>query len=181
MPDTTTETATAVDSAHQPEPWYWEAGSSKCPHGTEPDDNTPERDAWEDATSERHQPSGQGVTICLDAPAGDVCEECSNDVGEAVPWSACETRRHAQPKLGITPTPDAHEPVEVWVGTGDCLERECEDYFTEDGDEIPSKERCSHIGVELICGGCSTRNADGYYEPTVPWAGPHPAPAPSAA
>lgn len=123
MPDTTTETAAAVDSAHQPEPWYHEVGSDECPHGAEPDDNTPEHDAWEDATSERHQPSGQGITICLDAPAGDVCEECSNDVGEAVPWSACETRRHAHPKPGTEPTPEAHEPVEVWVGTGDCLER----------------------------------------------------------
>ena len=166
----TEQTTTTTDSAHQPEPWYHEAGSSKCPHGPEPEDR--DGDAW-DVWAERHTGSPQDVFICLDAPMGDVCEECSNDVGEAVPWSACETRRHAHPKPGTEPTPEAHEPVEVWVGTGDCLERECEDYFTEDGDEIPGKERCSHIGVELICGGCSTRDADGYYEPTVHWAGPH--------
>lgn len=167
-------------TAHQPEPWYWEAGSSKCPHGPKPDEDswkTPEYIAWWD----RHQPSDQDIVICLDAPSGDVCPACSADRGEAVAWSACDERAHAKPKPGITPLLDAHDPVEVWVGTGDCLERECDDYFTEDGDEIPDKERCSHIGVELICGGCSPRDADGYYDPTVPWAGPHNAPVLAAA
>lgn len=164
-----------TETAHQPEPWYWEAEGDKCPHGAEPDDDSPAWEAW----SERHVWSPQDVRVCLDAPAGDVCEECSNDVGEAVPWSACTTRRHARPTPAPT-SPGAHESVEVWVGTTECLERECEEYFTDDGDEIPGKERCSHIGVELICGGCSTLTADGYYaEPTAPWPGPHPAPIPA--
>lgn len=176
MPDTTTETA--VDTAHQPEPWYWEAGSDECPHGDKPSDASTEaeHDAWHD----RHRLGDEGY-VCLDAPMGDCCPECSADHNEPVSWANCEVRKHIRPKPGITPILDAHEPIEVWVGTNECFERECEDFFTEDGDEIPGKERCSHIGVELICGGCSTRDADGYYEPTVPWTGPHPAPAPSAA
>lgn len=173
MPDT------AIDlTAHKPEPWYWEAGSDKCPHGPKPDEDdwkTPQYMAWWD----RHQPADECV-ICLDAPAGDVCEECSANHGEAVPWSACDARAHARPRPGVTPTP-GHGPVEVWVGTADCLERECDELFTDDGDEIPGKERCSHIGVELICGGCSTLTADGYYEPAAPWPGPHTAPTSSAA
>lgn len=160
----------AEAAVHHSEPWYYEAASSKCPHGPKPSEDdwkTPEYIAWWD----RHQPSDECV-ICLDAPMGDVCEECSSDHGEAIPWSACYARHHAHPKPGTTPTPGAHEPVEVWIGTTECLERECEEYFTDDGDEISGKDRCSHIGVELLCGGCSTLTTDGYYEPSVSWLGP---------
>lgn len=56
--------------AHEPTPRYHEVGDAECPHGAEPDANTPEHAAWETATSERHQPSeDQAVVICLDAPA----------------------------------------------------------------------------------------------------------------
>jgi hypothetical protein len=163
-----------TEPVHEPQPWYYEAGSDKCPHGPKPSDASTdeEYDAWWD----RHRPADE-CTICLDAPMGDVCPTCSADCGEAVPWSACSARSHAQPKPGTTPTPGAHEPVEVWVGTTECLDRECEELYDDEGDEIPGKERCSHIGVELVCGGCSTRHPDGYYEPAVPWTGPHTTPA----
>lgn len=154
-------------TAHTPETWYWEAGGSKCPHGPEPDRDS---DAW-DTWAERHTGSPQDVFICLDAPMGDVCAECSDNRGEAVPWSACDARAHAFARPGVKAGTD-HEAVEVWVGTTECLERECEEYFTDDGNEIVSKARCSHIGVELICGGCSTQTPDGYYEPAVSWPGP---------
>lgn len=62
---------------HQPEPWYWEAGSEHCPHGPE---------------SDRHTASPQDVVICLDAPMGDHCPECSADHGDAVPWADCPER-----------------------------------------------------------------------------------------
>lgn len=176
-----TDTPTAADpvpgetarlmgaAAHQPEPWFHEAGSSKCPHGPEPDDrDSAEYDTW----WERHHQADTCV-ICLDAPMGNCCPECSADVSEPVPWADCADRKHAQPKPGTAPTLEAHEPVEVWVGTTECLERECEELFDDQGDEIPGKERCSHVGVELICGGCSVLTVDGYYEPSVPWAGQH--------
>jgi hypothetical protein len=162
-----------TEDIHEPAPWYWEAGSTKCPHGAEPDEDSPEWDAW----SDRHVWSPQDVSVCLDAPMGDVCEECSANHGEAVPWSACDAQAHAHPKPGTKFTPGAHEPVEVWTGTTECLERECEEYATDDGDDRPDVERCSHIGVELLCGGCSTLTADGYYEPAVSWPGPGHAPA----
>lgn len=161
----------ATDTNHQPESWYWEAGSEKCPHGPEPEDR--ESAAW-DAWWDRH-PASDSVRVCLDAPMGDVCTECSIDHGEAVPWSFCNVRKHRRPRSGGKVGPE-HEPLQVWVGTAECLERECDDYFTDDGDEITDRDRCSHIGVELICGGCSTRTPDGNYEPSVPWAGAHPAP-----
>jgi hypothetical protein len=165
-----------TEPTHQPEPWYYEAGSSKCPHGPRPDYDSPEYDAWDEATSERHRPSDECV-ICLDAPMGDVCEECSQNCGEAVPWSACEVRRHAKPKPSTTPTPNVHAPVEVWVGTTECLEGNCLDLYDDEGDPIPGRDRCPHTSVELICGGCSTLDADGYYaEPTVQWPGEHTAP-----
>lgn len=143
---------------HRPEPWYWEAGSDRCPHGLEPDDDSPEWDAW----YERHTGSPQDVRICLDAPAGDVCETCSGENGEAVPWSACRTRHHVRPKQGMVPAPDGeHQPVVVLVGTYECLDRECEEYFTDDGDSNPGVEHCSHIREEVVCS-CQ-RQDDGEY------------------
>lgn len=74
---------------HKPEPWFWEAGSEHCPHGPEPEDDTsPEWDEW----SDRHTGSPQDVVICLDAPMGDHCPECSYDHNDPVPWSACDER-----------------------------------------------------------------------------------------
>ena len=85
-----TETATAA--GHQPEPWYWEAGSSKCPHGPEPEDrDSPAYDTW----LERHHSSDQDVYICLDAPMGDACPACTEEHGQTIPWSACDARAAA--------------------------------------------------------------------------------------
>jgi hypothetical protein len=70
---------------HHPEPWYWEAGSDHCPHGAEPDFTTAAWDEW----SARHTASEQTEWVCLDAPMGDHCPECSADHNDPVPWSAC--------------------------------------------------------------------------------------------
>lgn len=69
---------------HRPQSWYWEADSDNCPHGPEPEDDTTE--AWEEWT-DCHPWSPQDVRICLDAPVGKACRDCSD--GEFVPWSAC--------------------------------------------------------------------------------------------
>ena len=133
---------------HQPENWFHEAGSNHCPHGAEPDRNT---DAW-DTWAEHHSGSPQDVFICLEAPAGQCCGVCSEEFSEPVPWSACQIRRHSRPKDGVVPNPDAeHQQVTVWVGTTECLERECEEYFTDEGDTDPGVERCSHVREELAC------------------------------
>lgn len=146
-------------SDHKPEPWYWEAGADDCPHTPEPDVDA-DGEAW-DAWRERH-PSSDNSPICLDAPAGDACGTCSEDDGEMVPWSACRAREHTRPKGGITPNPDTeHQPVIVLVGIRDCLDRECDEYFTEGGDEDPGVERCSHIREEQACS-CQ-RGPDGEY------------------
>lgn len=151
MTDTTT---------HEPQPWYWEAGSDDCPHGPQPNHET-DGEAW-DTWRERH-PTADCGPICLDAPAGEACADCSEDDGEMVPWSHCRARKHARPKRGVTPAPDAaHEPVTVLVGTLECHDRECDEYFTEDGDEDPDVERCSHIREERACS-CQ-RGPDGEYD-----------------
>lgn len=64
----------------------------------------------------------------------------------------------------------AHRPIVLLIGAEDCLDRDCEDYFTDDGEPDPGVERCSHIREETVCEGCSgAPNADGLYEHTVSW------------
>jgi hypothetical protein len=144
---------------HEPENWYWEAEGDDCPHGPRPDGDVD--DATWDAWWERHRSSDNG-TICLDAPAGEACGSCSADHGEMVPWTQCAERTHRRPQQGITPAPDAdHEQVPVWSGTAECLERECDEYFNDDGDEIPGLTHCTHVREEFACS-CQ-RLPDGEY------------------
>ena len=147
-------TTTPTDD-HRPEPWFHEAGSDDCPHGPEPENEmSPEWEAWEEATSGRHTGSPQDVRIGLDAPAGDACAECSAENNEFVPWTACRTRPRRKDKP-MPEQPTSHQPETVIGGDLECLERECEDFFTDDGDEIPGKETCSHLTEMEICTGCS--------------------------
>lgn len=145
---------------HEHGPYYWNADSPHCNHGPDPDWNTdPEaHDLW----AAKHPISDDG-RICLDAPAGEACLECSAEEGDMVPSSACRDRDHRRPKNGTVPNPDTeHQLVPVWVGPFWCLERDCEEFFTDDGDDIPGKDRCSHIREEQACS-CQ-RNADGEYD-----------------
>ena len=133
---------------HEPAQFYWSADSDECPH-TQPDFET-EGEAW-DVWRERH-PSSDDGPICLDAPASVCCPACSAEHGDAVPWDRCQGRDHVRPKRGITPTPEPeHQQVPVWVGALECLERECDEYFTDDGDEITGLEKCSHLREETCC------------------------------
>lgn len=162
----------STESDHQPESWFHEIGSDNCPHGAEPDDDTPEWDAWYDLTSVRHTGSDQDVRICLDAPVGEACGVCSENDGEFVPLEACRLRDRARRNdIPAAEQPVQHRPVTVHVGTADCLEGECEEYFTEDGEEIPGKENCSHLRGEQICEACSEAPLDdGEYPAVVAWA-----------
>lgn len=73
-----------------------------------------------------------------------------------------------------TDTATQHRPIVLLTGSEECLDRECEDYFTEDGEPDPGVERCSHIREQEVCEACSGQpNQDGYYGPVVPWVGPH--------
>lgn len=73
-------------SDHFPQPWFWGSDTDRCPHGPEPEDDS--SDAWAEWI-DRHPDSPQDVRICLDAPMGDHCPECSDEHMAAVPWSAC--------------------------------------------------------------------------------------------
>ena len=133
---------------HRPEPWYWAADTEYCPHEPEPERYT---DAWDQWMTLGHQPYDDGV-ICLDAPAGIACQACSAEHGDVVPWERCEGRDHARPIRGTVPNPEAeHQPVQVWVGGIDCLERECDEYFTDDGDDDPTVDTCSHLREATSC------------------------------
>ncbi|WP_069625359.1 hypothetical protein [Streptomyces niveus] len=137
------------DRQHEHGTYYWNADSPHCEHGAEPDWNT-NGEAW-DLWSDRHPVSEDG-RICLDAPAGEACFDCSTEEGDMVPWAACRAREHAKPKHGMVPSPAAeHQRVTVWVGILECLDRECDEYFTDDGDADPGVELCSHIREERAC------------------------------
>lgn len=147
---------------HEPGAFYWNADSPYCKHGVEPDSET-DGDAW-DTWADVHPVSDDG-RICLDAPAGEACLACSTEHGDMVPWSRCEGRDHIRPQRGMVPTPGVeHQQVPVWGGSLDCLERECDEYYDEDGDEIPGMDRCSHIREEYACS-CQ-RQPDGEYSST---------------
>lgn len=151
---------------HEPTKFYWEAGSEHCPHGAEPDYDA-DPGAWDD-WYERHTGSPQDVRICLDAPMGDHCPACSAEHGDMVPWSRCENRKHARPRQAAA---DQHRMVIADVGSLECLERECEEFFTEDGEQIPGKTICSHVQELQICSGCSSEPRDGdEYPKVVAWA-----------
>lgn len=70
-----------------------------------------------------------------------------------------------------------HTPITLLVGSEDCFERDCEEHVTEDGENDPGVERCSHITEQTVCEQCSTERPDGEYDPVVPWTGPHTDPA----
>lgn len=70
----------------------------------------------------------------------------------------------------MTNQPAAHEPITLIVGTLECLDRECDEYFTADGDDDPGVERCSHIREETVCAECSTERSEEFWDPTVAWA-----------
>lgn len=71
-------------------------------------------------------------------------------------------------------TTTEHRPITLLVGAEDCLDRDCEEYFTEDGESDPAVERCSHIREETVCATCSGEpNADNLYEHTVAWTDDH--------
>jgi hypothetical protein len=155
---------------HEPGAFYWEVGSDQCPHGAEPDIET-EGEAW-DLWRDRH-PSSDDGPVCLDAPAGDACLACSAEDGEMVPWNRCRVRDHTRPKRAAAQKPEqptAHVPLTVDVGSLECLERECEDFFDDEGDEIPSKETCSHLSEMEICEGCTGPHKDGEFPVVVAWA-----------
>jgi hypothetical protein len=73
------------------------------------------------------------------------------------------------------PIAAAHQPMTLLVGGEECLDRECDDYFTEDGESDPGVERCSHIREEQVCGPCTGQPEDGSYDQaqTVPWTPEH--------
>jgi hypothetical protein len=80
-----------------------------------------------------------------------------------------QTARDRQITYAATPQ---HRPVTVEVAGQECWEHECEEFYTDDGDEIPGKETCSHFHEMEICEACSEpskADADSF-PPVVAWA-----------
>lgn len=149
---------------HESGAYYWNADTDDCPHGAEPNIET-DGEAW-DVWSDQHPVSDDG-RICLGAPAGEACLDCSAEDGEMVPWAACREREHARPKVAVTTT--EHTPGIADVGSLECLERECEEFFDDEGDEIPGKTTCSHMREMEICLGCSPDPETSDLPPVVAW------------
>jgi hypothetical protein len=149
---------------HEPQQFYWDAETERCPHKPIPERHT---DAWDEWMALGHQRYDDGV-LCLSAPALTGCPACTADQGDMVSWSACRNRDHAR-ALPLPAKPQ-HRPVTVDVADLECLERECDEYFTDDGDEIPGKESCSHFREMEICEACSEPGAAEDYPAVVAWA-----------
>lgn len=167
LPHPHERTPPRMTTEHEPEAWFWEAGSDDCPHGPEPKDKTSEEwGTWYD----QHTPSPQDVRVCRDAPAGDACGACSEEYGEMVPWSSCRARKRSLRDGQSTPAPLTHTPVTVTGGDLECLEKECDDFFDEDGNEIPGKTACSHLSEMEICEACTGPWEKGEFPAVVAWA-----------
>lgn len=151
------------NSDHAPEQFYWDAETEHCPHKPIPERHT---DAWDEWMTLGHQPYDDGV-LCLDAPAMTGCPACTAEHGDMVPWALCDNRDHTRARQ--TPGEPQHRPVTVEGGDLECLERECDEYFTDDGDEIPGKESCSHLSEMEICEACSELPTSGEFSTVVAW------------
>lgn len=149
---------------HEPAQFYFDAETEHCPHKPIPASFT---DAWDQWMTLGHQPYDDGV-LCLSAPAGTACPACSAEHGDIVRWDRCRNRQHARAHRAASKP--QHRPVTAEVADLECLERECDDFFTDDGDEIPGKTVCSHLHEMEICEACSEPGAADDYPPVVPWA-----------
>ncbi|MFE1272097.1 hypothetical protein [Streptomyces sp. NPDC058758] len=67
-----------------------------------------------------------------------------------------------------------HQPVTLYSGPITCLERDCDEYFTDNGEDA-NVDCCSHVTTEQACRECSTELPDETFDPAVPWPCPHPA------
>jgi hypothetical protein len=148
---------------HEAAQFYWDAETEHCPHKPIPERDT---DAW-DQWMCNHQPYDDGI-LCRDAPAGTACPACSAELGDMIPWSRCRNRKHTKARQLLAEP--QHRPVTVTGGDLECLERECEDFFTDDGDEIPGKTECSHLYEMQICEACSEPPDADEFPPVVAWA-----------
>ena len=152
-----------MTSTHESGTYYWEVGAAECPHAPEPNIDT-NGEAW-DLWSEQH-PVSDDVRICLSAPAGTACLTCSAEDGEMVAWDNCHERAHTKGH-GTSEQRARHERITVDAAALECLERECEEFYDDNGEEIPGKETCSHFISMDICAGCSEEPTDANEFPTV--------------
>ncbi|WP_394436202.1 hypothetical protein [Streptomyces sp. SGAir0957] len=151
---------------HEPKQFYWDAETEHCPHKPIPERHT---DAWDEWMTLGHQPYDDGI-LCLSAPAGTGCPACTAESGDMIPWSRCENRSHTRPQQGAA-KPE-HRPVTVEAAGLECLERECDEFFDDNGNEITSLEACSHFQSMEVCEACSEPppgDADPF-PPVVAWA-----------
>jgi hypothetical protein len=78
-----------------------------------------------------------------------------------------ETSRPVEPDNAHQTT---HQPLTLESGPGDCIERECEEYYGEDGEPYPGVTSCSHLTDVVVCSGCTPEPTDdGLYLTSVPW------------
>lgn len=121
--------------------------SDGCPHGPEPALDTT---AWDDWMDLGHEVTGSGI-VCLSVPVGSGCATCSADAGKPVLWDQCIERVWRRSCDEITGMVSVHHTIPVWEGPQECLNRECGEYFDDDGAEIISLVTCSHISRSTAC------------------------------
>lgn len=135
-------------TTHKPIQLY-DFAENGCPHGPEPERTT---DAWDEWLTLGHEISDDGA-ICLSLPADEYgCEACSEEFHTTVPWEDCPERTRVRARRGSVPVPrGSHHPVPGWTGDSACFERECDDYFDADDNELPEVDACSHMKEVVTC------------------------------
>lgn len=73
--------------------------------------------------------------------------------------------------MADTPQPVC-TPMALFVGPEICLDRECDEYATDDGDDT-GIDQCSHLRQEQACELHSVEVDAGRFDPAAPWPCPH--------
>lgn len=138
-------------TTHRPVPLYALAAIG-CPHGPEPEQTT---DAWDHWMTLGHQMTADGP-ICLSLPVGEQgCETCTDEHCTTVPWADCPERGRIRPRRDFVLAAGVeHQPIPGWIGTSECFDRECDDYFDQDDNERPDRfdvDACSHMRPAMTC------------------------------
>lgn len=63
---------------------------------------------------------------------------------------------------------DTCTPITLLAGPADCLDGECDEYWTEDGDAIEI-QHCSHVNEEQACEQHSVFTSSDYCTHAEPW------------
>lgn len=60
----------------------------------------------------------------------------------------------------LEPHPGQHDMTIIFTGPPSCTDRDCEQYYDENGDELDIL-RCTHLEAKAVCADCLEHDARG--------------------